>query len=76
MGKQRVIEWFTLDDRFDSVGEFPLETTYEGGYVCPKCGKPAEYWEGTFDQDRMGNDIQGWSYDCFHCGIGTSVEEL
>lgn len=43
---------------------------------CPLCGKPTEYWEGQIDQDRMGNDIDGWNYVCWACGIGTEVQEL
>lgn len=69
------VNWFTLEG-FDSLGFLSTQLTADGDYICPKCGKPATYWEGTFDQDRMGNDIQGWSYDCFACGIGTGAEEF
>ena len=69
------VNWFTLE-RFDSLGFLETEITHDGDYICPKCGKPAHYWEGTFEQDRMGNDVQGWSYDCFDCGITTGVEEI
>jgi len=71
---QRDIEWFTLEE-WESVGKFPLQTTPRGDYICPKCGKPAEYWEGAFEQDRMGNDIEGWSYDCYGCKISTEITE-
>lgn len=42
---------------------------------CPKCGKRTHYWEGTIDQDRMGNDIHGENYVCYECQIGTECEE-
>jgi hypothetical protein len=72
---QAHVNWFTHETD-DSLGFFPLETTHGGDYICPKCGKVAEYWEGIISQDRMGNDIRGWSYDCFPCKIGTMVHEF
>jgi len=75
MNKVKEVNWFKLEP-FDSLGFFPTEITYHGDYICPKCGKPATYWEGIIDQDRMGNDIRGWSYDCFPCGITTGAEEF
>ncbi len=79
----RKVNWFTMDDYPDSIGI--LDTEVKQGnwddaddftYICPKCGKPSTYWEGTFDQDRMGNDIRGWSFDCFNCKITTGAEEF
>jgi DNA-directed RNA polymerase subunit RPC12/RpoP len=69
----REVNWFTIDE-FDSLGFFPLVKDSEESYICPRCGKPATYWEGVFDQDRQGNDIRGWSFDCFPCGITTGAE--
>lgn len=69
----KLIEWFTLDDECKSVGSFETEANYHGDYYCPKCGKLATYWEGMIDQDRMGNDIEGCSYDCWDCHITTGA---
>ncbi len=71
----REMNWFTIDE-FDSLGFFPLSKDSAGDYICPKCGKSATYWEGVIDQDRQGNDIRGWSYDCYPCGICSQVEEF
>lgn len=74
----RMVEWFTMwttDKESESIGKFPLEQAADGDYICPKCGKPAEYDEGQIDQDRMGNDIYGWWFDCYQCGIGTEPVE-
>lgn len=68
--------WYTLSDDFERVGLFPIKTNEAGDYICPKCGKPATYWEGTVIQDIMGNDISGWSWDCHDCAIGTAVQEF
>lgn len=70
------VNWFTMDDDFNSLGFLDTELTFEGDYICPKCGNPAQYWEGTVDQDRMGNDIQGYSYDCYDCKITTGTDSL
>ena len=70
------INWFTLDDNADSIGFYETEKTFNGDFICPKCGKVATYWEGMIDQDRMGNDIQGYSYDCWNCKITTGAREL
>ncbi len=43
---------------------------------CPLCGKQADYWEGTYDQDFMGNDIEGWNHVCYDCRVGTDVIEF
>lgn len=74
MSKQRSIEWFTLDDG-DAMGPYPLTTNDNDDWLCPKCGKPCEYWEGQIDQDRMGNDIRGWAFHCYDCGIGSEATE-
>jgi hypothetical protein len=74
MAKVREIHWVDLAEG-ESVGVFPLEETISGNYMCPKCGKQCHYWEGQIDQDRMGNDIHGWSFDCWDCGIGSEVVE-
>lgn len=65
---------------FDSESGEPVADTeterYNDTPTCPKCGKPAEYWEGQIDQDFMGNDIDGWNYECYHCHIGTDLIAL
>lgn len=71
------IEWFQMDEPYDSIGIFPYEPTdYVEAYICPLCGKRTQYWEGQIDQDQMGNDISGYSYDCYECKIHSAVEEL
>ena len=72
--KAREIEWVNVQNG-ESVGKFPLKRTISGDYICPQCGKPAEYAEGEFDQDRMGNAICGWWFTCWPCGIGTEATE-
>jgi hypothetical protein len=74
MTRKREIHWVDLAEG-ESVGVFPLEETASGDYICPKCGQTTHYWEGQIDQDRMGNDIDGWSFDCWTCGIGSEVIE-
>ena len=74
MDTQRSIEWFRIVDG-ESVGTFPLTFAPNDDYICPKCGQPAEAWEGVIDQDYAGNDIRGWSYDCYHCNICTEPQE-
>lgn len=79
----RTQAWFTLwsaettdVETVEKVGDFPLEKTATGDYICPKCGKPTEYVEAQIDQDFMGNDIYGWWFDCYQCGIGTEPVEF
>lgn len=43
---------------------------------CPLCGKKTEYWEVQIDQDIQGNDIYGWNWCCWDCGISTPLEYL
>jgi hypothetical protein len=73
--KPKEIEWWTLDDG-ESIGKFLREGDAHGDYLCPKCNKPCNYWEGTIDQDRQGNDITGWAYHCYECGLGCEAEYL
>lgn len=70
----RNVKWFDLDT-FEEVGEFPLQLADNDDYICPKCGSPAVYWEGQIGQDYMGNDIRGWSFDCWACKIHSEVVE-
>lgn len=72
---RREIKWFDMETD-ECLGSFPLNLNNVGDYVCPKCGKPAEYREGTIGQDRMGNDINGRSFDCYQCHIYSQAEEL
>ena len=74
----QMIEWFTMwtpDKEPESDGKFPLDQTDDGDYICPKCGKPAEYDEGEIDQDRQGNYISGWWFACWNCHIDTEAVE-
>ena len=71
---KREMNWFDVED--NSIGFFPLETTADGDFLCPQCGLVCNYWEGAIGQDRQGNDILGWTYDCWHCGITTDAHEL
>lgn len=43
---------------------------------CPSCLLHAEYWEGQVDQDFMGNDIYGWNWTCYPCGVSTQMFDL
>lgn len=72
------INWFTMDDNFGSLGFLPTEIDGESGdFICPKCGNPCTYWEGVVSQEFVtGNDIRGWSFDCFPCSITTGAEEF
>lgn len=78
--EQREMNWFTMGDDYgngyESLGFFPLEQTADGDFICPKCGKPATYWEGQLNQDCMGSAIIGWSYDCWDCHIYTGAHEI
>lgn len=74
MARKREMEWFTIEPS-ESIGTFPLEETPSGNYICPKCHKPTEYREGQIDQDFMGNDIDGWWFVCWDCGIDTAAVE-
>lgn len=80
---QKTVEWFKLWEPGETdiespykVGEYPLIVTTNGDYICPQCGQPADYVEGQIDQDFQGNDIGGWWYDCYKCGIGTEPVEI
>lgn len=72
---QRQMNWYKNDDEESLVGAFPLNVNDEGDYICPLCGQVATAWEGQVDEDRMGNAIRGWSYDCYPCGIYSEIEE-
>lgn len=74
MARKREMEWFSLDDG-ESAGTYPLKETSSGTYICPTCDRPTEYHEGQMDQDFMGNDIDGWWFICWHCGIDTAATE-
>jgi len=72
---RHVIEWFNMETD-DSIGYYPIEQTYDlEALICPKCGGATEYWEGQIDQDFMGNDIRGYSYDCHKCKIHSACQE-
>lgn len=75
----RTVDWFTLFSEetpiAKKIGSFELSTTRGGEWRCPKCGNAATYVEATIDQDFMGNDIVGWWWDCYECGIGTEPIE-
>lgn len=64
----------------EETGEPALDdaTQYDYGEPpkCPRCGKASEYWEGTVEQDFMGNDIDACNWTCYHCKIGTELEYL
>lgn len=71
------IEWFMMNEPYESIGFFPYDPTDDlEAFICPKCGKRTVYWEGQIDQDVMGNDIYGYSYDCYDCEIHSAAEEL
>lgn len=71
--QSREVVWYGGDG--ESVGSFPLKRTVNGDYICPKCGKACQYGEGQVDEDRMGNAIYGWWFDCWDCGIGSESTE-
>jgi hypothetical protein len=74
------VDWFTLwsedNPHAEKFGSFEVESSDTGGYICPKCHQPATYVEGQIDEDFMGNRIDGWWFDCYKCGIGTTPVEL
>lgn len=73
---KREIEWHNINgDDYESIGKHPLQLTQNDDYVCPTCNKPAEYDEGQIDQDFMGNDIYGWRFVCWDCGIASESTE-
>lgn len=71
----RDIDWYSLetDEPLDTL---PTEISYDGDVICPKCQKRCTYWEGQIGQDEMGNDLDGWAFYCFPCGICTDWEYL
>lgn len=72
--QKRLIEWSKIDTG-ESIGKFPLRTNATDDYFCPTCGDPCTYNEGQIDQDIMGNDIHGWWFDCYECGISSESTE-
>lgn len=68
-------EWLDMDTG-EHVCFAPTEQTDDlEAYLCPKCGKPCEYWEGQIDEDPMGGTISGWAYDCWECHIHSTAAE-
>lgn len=60
------------------LGEFPEEWNRLREFpnrLCPICGNECEYQEGTIDQDRQGNDIQGCWWMCLVCGCTSESQE-
>lgn len=71
---KKIWHWH-YEDTGVPVGDTETER-YSDTPSCPLCGKPADYWEGTYDQDFMGNDIEGWNHCCYHCHVGTDIIEF
>lgn len=64
----------------EDTGVFVCESEDDKSYIsdpdCPLCGEKAHYWEGQVDQDFMGNDLHGWNFCCYECGIGTTIVDF
>lgn len=45
-------------------------------FQCPNGHGQMTYWEGTIDQDRQGNNIDGCNHYCPECGYESKLEEL
>jgi len=74
---KRQIEWFSLNEPYDSIGFHSYDPTDDlEAYLCPLCGERTHYWEGQIDETPMGQGIYGYSYDCYACGVHSAVEEL
>jgi len=67
---------WSYNETGEPYGESTDNLDWNSSPICPKCGGLTEYWEGQIDQDRMGNDIHGWMWECRHCGIGTELREI
>jgi hypothetical protein len=72
--RPRKLKAFDMQTSAD-LGEITFEVNAYGHPICPHCGKVMEYWEGQIDQDRQGNDIDGWNHVCYDCGIETEIME-
>lgn len=71
----RMLTWY--DNASDNeIGEFADGTGAEDAPLCPKCGAETTYEEGRVDQDVMGNDIEGYWFVCWPCGISTEWFEF
>ena len=74
---KRQVEWFQMDEPHASIGFHPYDPTDDQeAFLCPLCGKRTELWTGTIYQDEMGNDIEGYCYDCYDCKIHSATEEI
>jgi len=60
----------------EPAGESTDQMDWLSNPICPLCGQPTEYDEFVYDQDRQGNDIRGWNWQCNHCHIGTELVEI
>ena len=61
----------------DTLQPYTAKELYRAGnhIHCPNCGELALYTEFQSDQDRMGNGIYSWMYEC-GCGWHSISFEL
>jgi len=72
----RTKTWFWVDlDEGIAVADSEQARNDTSNPICPKCGERSVFEEGQIDQDFMGNDINGWWFTCFGCGIATQATE-
>jgi len=64
------------DKVYDDGDEFYSYEKWVESMKCPHDGEQLTYWEGTIDQDEMGNDILGFWFTCPKCDYQTEVETL
>ena len=74
-----MLNWFqdTEMDRGESIGCFRDDLPFDYPPDCPKCGKPAQYWEGQIGEEQYtGRAIYASHYYCPDCHIKTMTEEV
>lgn len=71
----RTMQWHYIEtgELFEETQE---DIAWESDPHCPICKQVTDYWEGTVDQDRMGNDIEAGHHVCYTCKLGTQWEYL
>lgn len=74
--RKKVWFWTSIEDD-DAVAVYESEQAGDdhSDPRCPKCGERSVWDEGVIDQDFMGNDIRGWWYICWGCGLSTQAIE-
>lgn len=68
----REVNWFNSTE--DSLGFFMTVVDENGTFICPRCERPCDYWEGQTGEEKFtGRPIIECQHLCDRCEIQTGL---